>query len=184
MRSKQTVALVESAILVAIAFVLSYLKVSLPQGGSVTAVSMLPLLLIGYRRGLTWGVSSGVVYGFLQILQHGGLSSPAKELQSFLLELLLDYLIAFAVLGLSALFRKLKYGLPICVPVCLGLRFFCHFLSGIVVWGSYTPEGMNVAWYSFLYNGSYMGLEIIITLAVVLLLMKATPKLMRIPESA
>ena len=178
----KTRALAESAILIALAFILSWIRLwRMPQSGSVTAVSMLPLIIIGIRHGPYWGTGSGIVYGLLQLLQGGGLFSPAQTLGSYTLEFVLDYLVAFGVMGLSFLFRRKKNGLLIAVPVCIALRFLCHLVSGVVVWYPYAPEGQNIWLYSAVYNGSYLAVEIVITAIVAFALLRVAPlrKLLR-----
>ena len=112
--------LTESAILIALGFVLSYIQVKAwPQGGGITCFSMLPILLIGFRHGLWWGLGSGLVYSVLQLLQNHALVPPADGLGTYFAMVALDYVLAFGVLGLSALFRKKKYGLVYASLVCL-----------------------------------------------------------------
>ncbi len=178
MRNTKILALVEAAAMIALATILSLLKVvQLPQGGSVTAVSMLPLIILALRRGPVWGIGSGLIYAFIQLLLHGGLASPVPTFGGLMLELLFDYLLAFGVLGLAGFFRKTRTGLLISIPLCIGLRLLSHTIAGVVVWGSYAPEGVNIWWYSFLYNGSYMGLELVFTLVVAFLLGTTVPRL-------
>jgi len=172
-------ALVETAVLVALAFALSFVtpfRRLMPQGGSVTVASMLPILLIGMRHGLPWGLGGAAAYSLLQALQEGALAPPASGLSTYALMLLLDYLLAFGALGLSALFRRMKYGLIIAAPVCLTLRYVCHVASGVILWGSYAWEGWGALAYSLAYNATYMLPEIVITTGVALLLYKTVPK--------
>ena len=108
---------------------------------------------------------------------------PAGTWWALILCILLDYLLAFALLGLADLFAKLfgshrliGYGVG-AVAVCL-LRFLCSFLSGILIWGGYAPEGTPVWIYSLGYNGSYMIPEIIITaIAAVVVAKLVLPRL-------
>ncbi len=163
-------ALTETAVLVAIAFVLSFFKFELwwPNGGSVTPVSMLFILVIGIRRGPVWGIGGALAYSLLQILQ--GFSPPPTETAlNFVLVVLLDYVIAFTVLGLSGFFSKKKNGILYAAPVCLFLRFLCHFASGIIVWSSWVRDDVL---FSLSYNGSYMGVELLLTLVAVIALMR------------
>ena len=158
-------ALVESSLLVAIGFALSYVTpFRLPWGGSVTPLSMLPILMIGIRHGLKWGLLGGIVYACLQMMQQFW-PPPTGTVQGYIAVVMLDYLLAFTVLGLSGLFRGRKFGLLYAAPLCLTLRYLSHFISGIVVWGIYA-EDMPVWLYSLTYNGSYMIPEIIITTVV------------------
>jgi len=164
-------ALVEASLLVAVGFVLSYITLpKLQSGGSVTALSMLPILLIGLRHGLKWGLGGGFVYACLQMLQQF-YPPPSGTLEAYIAVVFLDYLIAFSVLGLSGLFAKKRYGLLFAAPLCLTLRFLSHFLSGIVIWSVYA--GDQSAWiYSLVYNGSYMGIELVATTAAAFVLSK------------
>ena len=180
MKNSKTRAMAESAILFVIAYVLSLIPhYEMPQGGSVTALSMLPLLLIGIRQGAAWGVGSCILYGAFQLLPPVGMGITillawTKTPRAFIIALLLDYIIAFGALGFSFLFRRSKAALLYAVPVCLALRFLCHFLSGIVVWYDYA-EDMAVWIYSLIYNGSYMGVELALTMAAAFALWKAAP---------
>ncbi len=159
----------EGAIILAFAFVLELLCVYLnnitgisallPFGGTVT-VSMLPIVYYSYRRGAAWGMGSGFVYAMLQMLL-GFYIPPANTWWAVLLCILLDYLLAFTVLGLANIFAKpfVRHRLwGYCMgaaAVCI-IRFAASFLSGIILWDSYAPEGMSVWLYSLIYNGSYM----------------------------
>ena len=170
-------ALVESSLLVAIGFALSYVTpFRLPWGGSVTPLSMLPILMIGIRHGLKWGLLGGVVYACLQMIQQFW-PPPTGTVQGYIAVVMLDYLVAFTVLGLSGLFRGKKYGLLIAAPLCLTLRFLSHFISGIIVWGVYA-ENMPVWLYSLTYNGSYMVPEIILTTIVSAVLCLTAPPIL------
>ena len=153
-------ALIESSLLVAIGFALSYITLlRMPQGGSVTPLSMLPVLLIGLRHGLKWGLAGGFVYACLQMLQQFW-PPPSGTVAAYIAVVVLDYILAFTALGFSGLFYRKKYSLLIAAPVCLTLRFLCHFASGIVIWSEYWRA--PAAWlFSFTYNGSYMGIELV-----------------------
>lgn len=153
-------ALTYSAIAIAISFVLSQFKIiTMPQGGTLTPFSMLFIISIGYFFGVRTGILAGVVYGLLQLAFGGWVMHP--------IQLLLDYPLAFGALGLSGLFMKQKYGLAYGVIVGCAARFFFHFLSGVIFFGSYAPEGWNTLVYSAWYNFSYVGVEGILTAAIV-----------------
>ena len=101
MSKRMTRMLTESAIMIAIATVLSLLKIDLPFGGGVTICSMLPIVLISHRWGWKWGVTTAFVYGVIQMLF--GLDNVGYA-DSFLMGagiVMLDYIIAYAVIGLS-----------------------------------------------------------------------------------
>lgn len=150
--------LVFSAAAIALAWVTSFLKVfSMPMGGSVTLFSMLFACLIGYWYGLQVGLITGVAYGLLQLISDPYIIS--------LPQMVCDYLLAFGALGLSGLFFNKKHGLiKGYIAGVLG-RFLFSFLSGLIFFGSYAEgTGMSAPIYSFVYNGSYLGAEAVITL--------------------
>lgn len=132
---------------------LSYIKIwEMPRGVSITLGSMVPVLLISFRRGPKVGVFSGVVFGLAQMLLDGWFYSPVG--------MFLDYPLAFGALGLAGIFRKTPL---IGVVVSLATRFLSHFISGVVLFGMYAPEGMSPIVYSAIYNGSYMLPEMVIS---------------------
>jgi thiamine transporter len=166
--------LVECALMIAMATVLSMFKLfTLPQGGSVTIASMVPLVLVSYRHGLKWGIGTAFAHSLLQMLL-GFYPPPAQTFSAFVGVILLDYVLAFTVLGTAAFFGKpfksRVASVAVGATVVGFLRFLCSFLSGILVWASYAPEGTAVWVYSLTYNGSYMLPEIVITTAVTMIL--------------
>ncbi|MGD0496386.1 MAG: energy-coupled thiamine transporter ThiT [Candidatus Bathyarchaeia archaeon] len=138
---------------------LPFLK--LPQGGSITLASMVPLLWFALRRGLRWGVEAGVIYGLVHMVVSGDIYYPTQ--------ILLDYPLAFGALGLAGAFRSR----PV-IGVGVGIlgRFICHFVSGIVFFGQYAWEGWNVVAYSAAYNATYLVPEFIISAIVIFILLK------------
>lgn len=147
--SKSTIAMTECAIMIALATILSLIKVfELPWGGSITAASMLPLVIIGYRRGLKWGMFSSVIYSLIQMLLGGGTISAAFAPGSMkwylaVLMVLLDYFFAFSLVGLSGLFRnknKPSKSLALGALVGTSARFVMHFLSGWILWGAWASD--------------------------------------------
>jgi len=153
----------------------------MPQGGSITPLSMLPILLIGLRHGLKWGLGGGLIYACLQMIQQ--FYPPPEADVTAIVALarygavaVLDYIAAFTVLGLSAILKGKRYGLLYAAPTCLFLRFICHFVAGIVIWGVYA--GDQPVWiFSLIYNGSYMGVEMIFTTVVSAILCYTAPVL-------
>ena len=178
----KTRVLVECALMIAIGTVLSNIKFfTLPNGGSVTALSMLPFVLVSFRHGIKWGLFTGFVNGCLQILLGGGLwAPPTPTFLAYAGEVLLDYLIAFMALGTAELFaRPFKNRM---VGVAFGtfmagvLRFLCSFLSGVLVWGNLN-EGLSAWTYSLVYNASYMLPETLLTVVAAVLLIKVAPQI-------
>jgi len=145
--------LAEISVTVALSLVLNYIKIfQLPYGGSVTLGSMVPVMLISYRRGLRTGVFTGAVFGLVQMVLDGWVYHPFG--------MFLDYPLAFGVLGVAALFKR--YPL-VGVVTALVARFVSHFLSGVMFFWIYAPEGMSPIVYSAIYNGSYILPEMVIS---------------------
>lgn len=193
--SKRTVNLVLAGILIALGTVLSFIKVfDLPYGGSITLCSMLPVMVFAYRCGAKWGIAAGFTFSVLQLLFGlNGLKgiSGATVVGS----ILLDYVLAFTVLGLSGMFRKkIKNDT---LAFTLGafaagmLRYLCSFLSGWLLWSQFTEisymQGFTpmlgnlsgntlIILYSLLYNGSYMIPEILLTCVVGAVIMRFAGK--------
>lgn len=160
--------LTESAVMLALATVLSLVKlIQLPYDGSVTAASMVPLIVIAYRYGSGWGVFTGFVYGLLQIVFSSSLSY-VTGVWSVLAVVLLDFGVAFAAAGLGGLFRRMKSqpNALMCgsVLVCV-VRFLCHVVSGATVWAGISIPTAAALTYSIAYNATYMLPETIITAA-------------------
>ena len=171
--SQKTKILVEGAAMVALATVLSFIRVfKLPWGGSITLLSMLPIVLFSIRRGVKSGLVVSFVYALVQFFQGvlDGLFGWGLTPGMLIACILLDYVLAFFVLGLAGLLRKKSIaGWIGGIALAVGLRFVCHFLSGVVIWGSFGElwSGFSTdnTWlYSFLYNGCYMLPEMIFTI--------------------
>lgn len=169
--------LTETAIMLALAVLLSYVTVfQAPMGGSITAFSQVPIVIIGYRYGFKWGAGTGVIYGVLEMLLQGlGNFAYVKGFAAYLILILADYVVAFACLGIGgALFRKViknqTLALALGGAVASLLRFICHFISGVTIWGEYADGWKSVWAYSFGYNGYYMLFEGILTVIGVVVL--------------
>ena len=171
-------ALCEGAIMVALAQVLSYLKFfELPQGGSIT-VGMLPIFLYCARWGFGPGLLASFVYSFLQLLQGGGFVIGWQSILG-------DYIVAYTLLGLAGLFHKNPYGYFYGVLVGGLARFLSHYITGATLWAEYMPDtffGMTMTspwFYSALYNGSYMLVDMIVCVVVGWALWKPLGKYIR-----
>jgi thiamine transporter len=157
--------LTEAAISVALAFVLGlFVLFKMPFGGSVS-LEMIPLILLALRQGWRVGVVAGAAYGLLDLTIAPFVVHP--------LQLLLDYPMAFGVLGLAGLFRPTVRGAVLGATVAVLARFFCHFLSGVIFFASYAPEGWNPLLYSAAYNAAYLAPSLAIVIVVVVVLLKA-----------
>ena len=156
--------------MVALATVLSLIVLfKMPQGGSVTAASMVPLILFAYKWGVGPGILAGLAHGAIQAILPGAYVMHPVQF-------LLDYPVAFALLGLAGLFRQKSWGVYPGTIVAIILRLFCHVVSGVVFFAAYAPEGQNVWLYSTVYNGTFLGAELGISLVVLGLLYTALPK--------
>jgi len=159
----------EGAVFVALALVLSYIKIPIGLsfggfGGSIDLV-MIPIVLFAVRWGLWWGLGAGLVFGTLKYFFAAGF---AVNWQS----MLLDYSVAYMAVGLAGLFKNRKWGLVGGgLAGCLA-RFAVHFVSGITIYAQYMPDKfmnltMTSTWvYSLLYNGTYMLPNTVIVVAV------------------
>lgn len=177
--------LVECALMLAIGTVLMNVKLfEMPNGGTVTAACMVPFILVSFRHGVKWGMATGFVSSLLQMLT-GFWAPPAGTLLAYVGMILLDYVLAFSCLGLACIFAKpfgqqhRMAGVMFGTAVVCVLRFLCSFLSGVLIWGSLTTDGIGCVIYSLTYNGSYMLPETIITVAVVALLCRAAPQVFK-----
>ena len=166
-----------SALLIALATVLMWVSKLIPapwlQGGSITIASMVPIVMVGIMFGTKWGLCASVAYAVIQMI-FGFYPPPTQNFLNFVLVIMFDYIIAFGVLGLSGMFYKLSgkkaFSAPLSAFIVTTLRYVCHILSGVLIWGVYAKEGQTVLAYSLIYNGSYMIPEIIITTIVTALI--------------
>lgn len=171
-------ALCEGAIMVAIAQILSYIKLwEMPWGGSVV-LAMVPIILFSARWGLGIGLIASFAFGILQFMFDGGFAIGWESIIG-------DYLLAFTVLGLAGLMKGKKFGVFWGTLIGGVARFLVHYIVGATIWAEYMPEeffGMTMTspWiYSLLYNIAYMGPNILITLVVFALLYKPMGKYIR-----
>ena len=201
--------LVESAVMIALASVLELVaKMVIPEmpfGGQVTIVSMLPVVLVGWKYGVSKGLVTGFVYSLVQmalgVKTISSLILPASEdylgsIGNVVLMFALDYVIAYTVLGLGAIFKKKiknnSMSLALGAFTVLSFRYISHILSGYILYGAwaewfFTQDGFY-SWgqtimntfsgnalslvYSIVYNGFYMIPEIIITTIVAIIIGK------------
>ncbi len=203
--------LTESAMLLAMAIVLELVsKTFIPEqpfGGQLTIVSMLPIVLVSYRYGLKWGFGTAFAYALMEMvigmstISAAFLPSSDEYMGSkAILMVLLDYVLAFTMLGLGGCLRNAVKnpgaGLMLGSIVALSARYLCHILSGYILYSSwaewfFTQEGFPawgqqlvsslspnaLSWiYSIVYNGMFMLPEILLT-ALASLLIARIPKI-------
>ena len=169
--------LAESAVLIAIGTVLSFF--AFPGfwvlGGSITFCSMLPLVVLSWRYGVKWGTFCAFIFSLIQMLLGIANVQYADSVFTAILIILFDYVVAFSVLGLAALFKgKLanpRMELVLGITCTMLLRLACHFVSGVVIWEALWPNelGWAAPIWSIAYNASFMIPEIIITSLVAVL---------------
>ncbi len=165
-----------ASVCIAMSFALSYIKIwEMPQGGSVTLASLLPLMLYSYMYGPKKGIFAGFIYGILQAVQDPWILHPAQ--------FLLDYPVAFAAIGLAGIFANLKafakmpqvsFGLG--AIVAGAFRYLSHFLSGVFAFSAYAIDAgaTNLYVYSLAYNSFvFVDLALVIVVGVLALSSKA-----------
>lgn len=209
----KTKRLTESAMLLAVAIVLELVSKMLipemPFGGQITLVSMLPVVLISYRHGVKWGLWAGVAYALIEMLLGAktvaaafqpGYFGDGTMIVNALIMCVMDYLVAFTVLGLGGIFRNRirKPGLALMCGslVALLARYMAHVISGYILfagwaewfftqdgfpaWGAGLVEALSPGMlgfvYSLVYNGMYMIPEMICTAVAAVIIAKA-PKI-------
>lgn len=147
---------------VALSFALSYVKLfSLPQGGSITLASMLPLIIYSYVFGARKGIFAGVVYGLLQCVQSPQIYQP--------MQVLLDYPVAFGAIGVAGIAKNIRFTdkplakFAIGASVACLLRYIAHVISGYYVFSSWKMAGYTAVSWAIVYN-----LFVIAELAIIL----------------
>ena len=172
-----------AAVCIAMSFALSYIApIHMPQGGSVTIASLVPLMIYSYMFGTKKGVFAGAVYGLLQIIQDPWIIHPAQ--------MFLDYPIAFASIGLSGMFARVKAleKLPQ-LQIALGgiaasvLRFASHLFSGVFAFSQYAPD-VDAWLYSLGYNATYVFPDIAIAIAVCVIVFSSKAFLKQVKKYA
>jgi len=154
--------LAEIAIFTALATALSTIVIYvMPQGGSITLASMVPILWLSLRRGPIVGAVTGTIYGGIQFMLLPYAIDP--------IQVLLDYPLAFGVLGLAGFFQKWPV---VGAAVGIGLRFVMHFTSGVIYWAPIYAPGIDPIIYSSVYNGSYLLPELAVSGFILFLLQK------------
>ncbi len=148
--------------MIALAVVLSFVKIwSMPQGGTVS-LTMLPLFVLSFRRGAVAGILGGIIYGAISIVFDGVIYHP--------MSILLDYTLAYGVLGVAGFFKKSYAGIVFGTVFGTFLRYICSLLSGAILFADYAPQGQNPWIYSLGYNATYMLPELIICIIALIAL--------------
>ena len=163
--ANQTRKIVYGGMCIALAFILSYIRLyRMPQGGSITPGSMLPIILYSIIFGPVAGITAGVSYGFLQFLQDGGIVHWAQ--------LFLDYPLAFGFLGIAGIVpRNLNIRTRIITGTIIAVigRGLMHVLSGVIFFAEYAGDA-NPWIYSIIYNGTFLGVEAVLAIVIAVML--------------
>lgn len=180
-RNKKTSRLVFSAIMIAIGTILSMLKIDWAFGGGITICAMLPLVMVSFRYGTKWGVFTAFVFSVLQCLLGIDNVQYATSAGMAIAIVMLDYIVAYTVIGFSGMFRNTAKNFNLAVTCGIAITFFarfiCHFITGWLIWDALWPNefGMIAPVYSLCYNGSYMLAEAVITSVVSIWIFKKKP---------
>jgi thiamine transporter len=171
----RTAIMVEAALMVALSFVLSLIPFfQLYWGGSITCFSTLPIIMMSLRHNTKWALATATVYGVLQMFQGMGSVVIVGSALAMVGCALLDYVLAYACIGFTgAIARRFGGGTAGVAAgiIATGLmRLACSFLSGIIIWRAWAPEGMSVWWYSLSYNTGWCLPDVAVVLVAALLL--------------
>ncbi|MDY3973153.1 energy-coupled thiamine transporter ThiT [uncultured Veillonella sp.] len=162
-QTQRTRMLVEAGLCIAIAYVLHFIVLfQMPQGGSVNAANLVPLVIFSMRWGGKNGVFACTMYGVIAFLL-------GAKFSLHYLSILLDYLVAYGVIGITGFFRDSRAGVSIGFVISAIFRWMASVISGAVVFAAYAPPGQNPVAYSVIYNATYMVPEFCINLIVILL---------------
>ncbi|PTM59124.1 energy-coupled thiamine transporter ThiT [Desmospora activa] len=182
MSQRPLVVLLEIAMIAGIAVILNNtiaLKLW-PQGGSISLV-MVPIVVLAFRRGWGAGVTAGLIVGMLDLMIAPFIVHPVQ--------VVLDYPVAFAALGLAGLvkLREAPLGeqlgkVALAVSIAGLMRLAAHFTAGVIWFGEFAPEGFSPVLYSFLYNVSYIVPDMIISIMVMVTLLAKAPQLVTRPQ--
>lgn len=141
---------------IALAFILDMIKIyTLPNGGgSISLGSMVPILLLSFIYGPSIGLFTGFLFGVFKLILDPYILNP--------IQVLFDYPLPFMAVGIAGFFKNKYIG----SSIGMFLRFISHFISGVIFFGSYAPEGMSPIIYSLVVNGSAVGGELLICLVL------------------
>lgn len=166
-RQSTTHRLTLTGIMIALGTALSFIEIwHMPLGGSVTLLSMVPIICLTVFYGTKWGFCSCFIYSLIQLaigLVKNGILGWGLTTASLIGTVFLDYILAYTIICVSGVFRKKgTTGVILGVALAVTLRFICHFVSGAIIFDIWC-EWDNVWYYSLCYNGAFMLPEMILT---------------------
>lgn len=171
--------LAEGGIMIALSVLLSYITIyQAPSGGSISAGSMIPLLIFAIKWGVGPGFVVGATYGVLDFILKPYFYHPVQ--------VILDYPLAYGLLGLAGIGYLVRnkgkvneyVGLVLGVALAIGGRMLSHVLSGVVFFAEYAGD-KNPWIYSIGYNATYLVPEFFISVVVIILIWKPIKKFIR-----
>ena len=169
MKKTTLYAMTESAVLVALAVILTYFEIEIGAlGGSINLV-MVPLLVIAYRHGLPFGIASGLVFGLVKCVMSEGLGYGLPSI-------LLDYVLAYGAIGIAGIFKNKSKCIELSAFVGSFARYIIHVISGVTIYMITAPTEVmgkmigNPFVYSLLYNMVYMLPSTVLAIIVMSLL--------------
>lgn len=134
-----------------------------PQGGGISLFSMLPTMLLSIIYGNAAGLSGGIIFGLLKLINGATIVHPAQ--------FILDYILSTMVLGLAGIFgQDKKYKIAMGGMLAVTLSVFINVLSGVIYFGQYAPKDVNIWIYSIAYNVSSAGVEGILSVVLLVVL--------------
>ena len=152
--------IINIALMLALTIVLHQLRLfHMPQGGSVTLGAMVPLLFLTYRYGAGIGCLAGFLYGMINLMQDAFILHP--------LQVLFDYPLPYMALAIAAAVPGRIY---LGAALAFTTRFLCHYISGVVFFGSYAPPDTSPYLYSLVFNATYLVPEAVICLLLLRIL--------------
>lgn len=144
-----TEGIIIGAVCIALSFILCNIRLfRMPNGGSVTPASSLPIFLYAYAFGPVPGLVCAFAYSILNIFSDPYILHPVQ--------LLLDYLLPFTLMGLAGIFRFKKPYINMSAGIifCVLLRYICHIASGIIFWDAWGYPASDF-WGKFSYSAAY-----------------------------
>lgn len=179
MKKKHLYKLCECAVLVALALALMPIEIPGPAFGGDIDLVMIPLFIIAYRNGVGYGVTSGLVFGFLKCLIGGGIGWGLPSV-------LLDYVLAYGAVGVAGIFKEKFWAVELSTLIGCLARFAIHFISGVTIYMITVPTEVagttiaNPVWYSIVYNALYMLPNTVIAIVVMAMLRYPLKKMKKI----
>lgn len=175
---RKLIVMMEIAMMAALAMGIDYLDSGFRMGPYSFSFSMVPILILGVRRGVMAAATGGLVWSLLQIILGDAAASAVNPVQ-----LILDYPIAFTMLGISGLAMNKGRNMMIAyITLAIVVRYIFHFISGWVFFGIYAPKGQPAWLYSLIVNGGTMIPNLIVCVLIMVLITVFAKKILVVKE--